>query len=376
MAFKIKTLTGLVNVALHIKTAGGIVPMALHAKTTGGITRINVAGSLLSRMGFTTLLNARTNTIHPSVTASRAGPGMVQTEAGEWVWAKWPGQAVDANGKPISDATTTAHGGSFAPRRTCNPETGEYGFLVYKQTTNLYRYGSTNAVDNAAVTVQSYTVSMVGSGSVAISGAHSATLTGTGGNNRVSLTFTPTAGTLIITPAGSAQFVQLETGSIATPPVPTYGAQATCAADVYSWNNQILTDAGGTVVARSRGGETTGPSREVLSGNLGNVPLAIQYGGYISSWDGVNSTQATAGNYFSETGTAVSSWGVGKTITPGTYGPEVSTAYSGSITEVQMTFGNNGAESNPLQGTINHLSVSPTQRSAEERAQLAAITRF
>jgi len=41
MAFKLKTLSGLIVVALNIKTAGGIVPVALHVKTLGGIKRVN-----------------------------------------------------------------------------------------------------------------------------------------------------------------------------------------------------------------------------------------------------------------------------------------------------------------------------------------------
>jgi peptidoglycan/xylan/chitin deacetylase (PgdA/CDA1 family) len=41
MAIKIKTLTGLVNAALHIKTAGGIAPVNLHAKTADGIVLLS-----------------------------------------------------------------------------------------------------------------------------------------------------------------------------------------------------------------------------------------------------------------------------------------------------------------------------------------------
>ena len=56
------------------------------------------------------------------------------------------------------------------------------------------------------------TLSFTGTGTVTLSGATTGTLIGTGANNRVSLTFIPTAGTLTLTVAGDVRLAQLEYG--------------------------------------------------------------------------------------------------------------------------------------------------------------------
>ncbi len=62
-----------------------------------------------------------------------------------------------------------------------------------------------------------YTLSFKGTGTVTLSGTSTAgPLIGTGANDRVSLTFTPTAGTLTLTLTGSATEAQIEFGATAT----------------------------------------------------------------------------------------------------------------------------------------------------------------
>jgi hypothetical protein len=97
----------------------------------------------------------------------------------------------------------------------------------------------TPATQGVTVTAQSYTLSFTGTGTVALSGAYtgSKTGTGTGPANRVSMTFTPTAGTLTVTPSGSVQNFQIEAGGNASPYIPTTSAQVARAADVATVND-------------------------------------------------------------------------------------------------------------------------------------------
>ncbi|MBY3382203.1 hypothetical protein [Rhizobium laguerreae] len=92
--------------------------------------------------------------------------------------------------------------------------------LLYNGTTwtnNILVGTATLATQNVAVKAVQYTLSFFGTGSVTLSGAFAGVLNGTGVGNRVTLTFTPAAGTLTLTVAGSVTNAQLETGATATP---------------------------------------------------------------------------------------------------------------------------------------------------------------
>jgi hypothetical protein len=66
-----------------------------------------------------------------------------------------------------------------------------------------------------------------GTGTVVLSGVAIATLTGTGVNDRVALTFTPTAGSLILTVTGTVTNWQLEDGTFSSTLIPTTTAAVT-----------------------------------------------------------------------------------------------------------------------------------------------------
>jgi len=87
--------------------------------------------------------------------------------------------------------------------------------------------------ENIAVTAQAYTISFYGTGSMALSGAHAAMVVGAGAlPARASYTFTPTAGTLVLTPTGTVQHLQVEAGPFATSPILGEGSAIVRAADV------------------------------------------------------------------------------------------------------------------------------------------------
>lgn len=108
---------------------------------------------------------------------------------------------------------------------------GSAAILSEPQRTNLVYPSDIATTQVRAVTAQVYTLSFYGTGTVTLSGAFSGSLAGTGTNNRVSLTFTPTAGNLTLTVNGSVTNWQLEAGSNATSYIPTTTSSVTRNAD-------------------------------------------------------------------------------------------------------------------------------------------------
>lgn len=119
------------------------------------------------------------------------------------------------------------------PRFDFNPTTLVCkGLLIEESRTNLLLNslidGSNLGTQTVVVTATSQTLSFYGTGSIVLSGTHSATVVGTGAYpSRKTYTFTPTAGSLILTVTGTVQFAQLEVGSFATSFIPTAASQVT-----------------------------------------------------------------------------------------------------------------------------------------------------
>jgi hypothetical protein len=132
----------------------------------------------------------------------------------------------DSNGEIQTAGTDVA-------RFDHDPETlASLGLLVEVASTNLLTNSQTLATQSVTVTAVAHTLSFYGTGSVELSGVHTATVVGSGAfPTRTTLTFTPTAGTLTLTVTGTVSYANLEARVNATSWIPTTGASATRNAD-------------------------------------------------------------------------------------------------------------------------------------------------
>jgi hypothetical protein len=169
----------------------------------------------------------------------------------------------DANG-------TIQTAGANTPRFDHNPATGEsLGLLIEEARTNLLLNSETLATQSVTVTAAAHTLSFYGTGTVTLSGTHSATVVGTGAfPTRTTLTFTPTSGSLTVTVSGTVQYGQVELGGFATSWISTAGATATRNADAASITgtnfSRWYSQGAGTVFADARTQQSA--SGHVLAG--------------------------------------------------------------------------------------------------------------
>lgn len=110
-----------------------------------------------------------------------------------------------------------------------------YGYkelLIEEPRTNLVFPSAVGVTQTRTVTATAHTLSFYGTGTVSLSGSSVGSLVGTGENNIVSLTFTPSAGSLTLTVTGSVTEWNLEAGAFYTSRIVTTLAAVTRSADI------------------------------------------------------------------------------------------------------------------------------------------------
>jgi len=149
---------------------------------------------------------------------------------------------------------------------------GRRRLIAEGASTNLW-IGSAapTTAQNFTVTAQSYAVSFIGTGSVTASGTGSFTKTGTGTNARVTQVFTPTEGTLTLTPSGDVREIQLEANVISTSYIVTTSSTATRTSDIYTLSNiasSLFSISGpNTIVMRGGFGRPSSGNNTYLAGD-------------------------------------------------------------------------------------------------------------
>jgi hypothetical protein len=124
------------------------------------------------------------------------------------------------------------------------------GLLSELTKTNLFLNslvdGTNLSTQSVTLAASAYTLSFYGSGSITISGGHSATVNGIGDYpNRKTYAFTPTAGSSTFTVSGDVKFAQIELGSVSSF-IPTASSSSTrntdrismTSSNFSSWYNQ------------------------------------------------------------------------------------------------------------------------------------------
>lgn len=119
-----------------------------------------------------------------------------------------------APGDPIGRELNISPAPAFNLTQSSDSARPTLGRIPVGGRRNQFLNTATLATQNVTTRAVEYTMSFKGTGSITLTGTSTdGPLVGTGANDRVSLTFTPTAGTLTCTVAGSVTEAQIQFGS-------------------------------------------------------------------------------------------------------------------------------------------------------------------
>jgi len=190
----------------------------------------------------TTLSNATTGTVTAGTTTFTAGSATL-------TFGSTSGSGTVLLRRTPSDDTymATAAAARYALPYDWDSSGNMLGLLLEEARTNVFLNSNTGATQSISVSATAYTLSFYGTGTITLSGVSTAgPLVGTGASNRVTLTFTPTAGSLTLTVSGTCTNVQLEAGAFATSYFPAYGTATTRAVDNISLATSVFPESATT----------------------------------------------------------------------------------------------------------------------------------
>lgn len=274
------------------------------------------------------------------------------------------------------------------PRFDYNPSTLScLGLLIEESRINVLLNslidGTNLSTQTVSVTAAARTLSFYGTGTIVLSGTHSATVAGTGAYpSRTTYTFTPTAGNLTLTVTGTVQYAQLELGTFATSFIPTAGTAVTRNIDsatmtgtnFSSWFNATQ---GGFYAKYDTA--STAANNGILSASGGNNGERIQLSHltgarrYVVTTLGVTQTSLSGGTLGSVSANTVAGMTCAyqtNSFVAAVNGGTVATASSGNIPTVNTLYiGSDGAGTNLLNGHIAKISYWPQRiTNAESQA--------
>lgn len=252
------------------------------------------------------------------------------------------------------------------------------GLLIEESRTNSLLNSDTLSTQSVTVTAAARTLSFYGTGQIVLSGAHSATVTGTGAYpTRTTLTFTPIAGTLTLTVTGTVQYAQLEAGAFATSYIPTTTTALTRNADVATMTgtnfSSYFADTVGTVQTEYTPATVSGFRNVLVTALNGSRRFVYQNNTTAQSYDGTNVVAASGSLTANAINKVAMSYGAGGIRVACNGNTVGSGSFAGSFAgSGQLWIGYTQTNSEIATGWFRKLSAYPYQLTA---AQVQALSK-